>query len=132
MAKHNLETLKRSHICSVLRDNKWDYLAPSKLSLVFSKCVMEILSWYSRRGNKLTPMLIQTLSETICLKEGLGAMDSAKICSAIQKFISSPIYTKIEFPVGNYEAMMKVGKQNTLTYIIPMMEQTDKSLTAIS
>lgn len=131
MGKHNLETLKRAHICSILKDNKWDYKSSTKLSVIFSKCLHEIISWHYRRGNKLTPHLIQTVCETICVKEGLTGLDSANVCGAVQKFITSVVYKKLQNPILGYEGMMRVGKQNTLTYSIPVMDETEKGFTVM-
>lgn len=131
MAKQHLETLKRAHICSVLHKNDWDYKVPDKLNSVFTKCLHEILSWHHRRGNKLTAHLVQTVCETICIKEGLAGLDTANVCGVVQKFITSTLYTKLVHPIVGYEGMIKVGKQNTLTYSIPLMDDTEKGFTVI-
>lgn len=130
MLKH-LETLKRSHICSVLEANDWDYMVPDRLSFVFSKCLHELFSWFYRRGNKLTPMLIQTACEAICIKEGLAPLDMAAVCGAVQKFITYKVYEKLENPIVGYQASLRVGKQNTIAYNVPVIDETDKAFTVI-
>ena len=131
MGLSNLETLKRNQICSILSDKNWDYKSPDKLSSMFSLCLHELFVWFSRKGSRLSPIVLQTVCESLCAKHLLSHTETMEVCNAVSKFVTLPLYSRLTAPITNYPGKLGIGKMESIYYELPVMDESETTLSAI-
>lgn len=123
--QEELINLKRLSICSTLYKQDWDYKDLSFKEKFFQKCFYEIVGWFGRRGNKLSPSVLSSTIEKLGIKNNIDPITIAEIESSIRNAMDEYVYKAIDSPVPNSDGIIKTGKQTHLHYKIPCIAKNE-------
>lgn len=134
MARYSVDDLKRIKVCPILYKNKWDYLdSSSGLMPTYLYGMREVIRWYYRRGNRISPDSIATSVSFQGLKDGLDIENRIGLEMAFRNFADGSLYGTINQPHYNKELMLNLNeKGDTIHYVAPCVVKKDKTVYFIS
>lgn len=116
----DLLQVKRNIICPYLHRNNWDYDEPTSFNSFFSFSIMEVMAWYYRRNKRIPYDILCSIISYMGTQKNISQIEISSIQLALRKFIVHGLYSRIDPPIINMEAMLAMG-DTVIKYNVPIV-----------